>query len=315
MIYTILGQTDFQVSKICFGSLTIGPLQANLTLLKGAEVIKAALDQGINFIDTAELYDNYAYIKEGIKGHKEEVIIATKSYAYNKSLMSKSLEKARREMDRDRIEIFLLHEQESEFTIKGHWEALEYLLNAKAKGLVGAVGISTHAIAAVAAATKIKEIDVIHPMLNYQGLGIIDGNIAQMISAVQKAKKAGKGIYTMKAIGGGNLIGNVQEALGWAIDQKFIDSVAIGMKTPEEVRVNVAWMLGETPNQSDLELVSKEPRRLLIDEWCIGCGKCVEVCSQKALSVIDGKAQVNQESCVLCGYCGAACHDFYIKII
>lgn len=315
MIYTTLGETNLEVSKICFGSLTISPRQANLSISKGAEVIKTALDLGINFIDTAELYDNYAYIKEGIKGHKDEVIIATKSYAYNKDLMSKSLEKARREMDRDRIDIFLLHEQESHLTIKGHFEALEYLLNAKAKGIVGAVGISTHAIAAVEAAAEIKEIDVIHPMLNYQGLGIIDGNIDQMISAVQKAKEAGKGIYIMKAIGGGNLIGNVQEALGWAIDQKFIDSVAIGMKSPEEVRINVSWMLGENPNPRDLEMVSKEPRKLLINEWCIGCGKCVEVCSQNALTIVDGKAIVNQESCVLCGYCSAACKDFYIKIV
>lgn len=315
MIYTKLGQTNFKVSKICFGSLTISPLQANLTLLKGAELIKTALDLGINFIDTAELYDNYGYIKEGIKGHENRVIIATKSYAYSKILMSQSLEKARREMNRDRIDIFLLHEQESEFTIKGHLEALEYLLNAKEKGIVGAVGISTHAIAAVKAAIEIKEIDVIHPMLNYQGLGIIDGNIDQMISAVQKAKKAGKGIYSMKAIGGGNLMGNVQEALDWAFKQKYVDSVAIGMKSPEEVRINIARMMGEEPKEKDLEKVTKEPRKLLIDEWCIGCGNCVEVCSQKALSIIDGKAKVNQVSCVLCGYCGAACKDFYIKIV
>ncbi len=119
----------------------------------------------------------------------------------------------------------------------------------------------------------------------------------------------------MKAIGGGNLIGSVQQAIRWALSLESVDSVAIGMKSPEEVRVNIAWMLGEKPNKKDLELVTREPRKLLIDEWCEGCGKCVDVCSQKALSIINGKARIDQQSCVFCGYCGSACRDFYIKVV
>jgi aryl-alcohol dehydrogenase-like predicted oxidoreductase len=315
MIYAKLGQTGFMVSRICFGALTIGPLQANLSLAEGAQVIKTALELGINFIDTAEMYKNYDYIREGLKGCRQDVIIATKSYAYNKELAEKSLEKARREMNRDRIDIFMLHEQESYLTIKGHWEALEYLWNAKDKGIIGAVGISTHTVAAVQAAAEIKEIDVIHPMLNIRGLGIVDGTVDQMLAAIAQAKEAGKGIYTMKAIGGGNLLGNVQEALNWVFRQKGVDAVAIGMKSPEEVRINTAWLLGEAPNKKDLAKVSLEPRRLLIDRWCEGCGRCVDVCSQKALSLFKGKAVVDQESCLLCGYCGAACREFNIKIV
>ncbi len=315
MIYRQLGKTGFLVSAICFGSLTIGPLQANLSLGQGAEVIKAALDTGINFIDTAEYYQNYAYIKEALKGRSEDIIIASKSYAYSKELMAKSLEKARRELNRDRIEIFLLHEQESLLTLKGHWEAIEYLLEAKAKGIIGAVGMSTHRIEGVQAATQLDEIEVIHPMLNKEGLGIQDGSVEEMLQAIRKAKQAGKGIYSMKPIGGGNLIAKVEAALKWSFELDCVDAVAIGMKSPEEVRINAAWSVGKVPNSQDLAKVTREPRRLLIGEGCFGCGKCLEKCSQEALSLRDGKSTVDIEKCVLCGYCAPLCPDFCIKVI
>ena len=41
--------------------------------------------------------------------------------------MEKAFEEARRKLNRDKLDIFLLHEQESGLTIKGHWEAVEYL--------------------------------------------------------------------------------------------------------------------------------------------------------------------------------------------
>lgn len=315
MIYTQLGQIPFKVSRICFGALTIGPLQANLSLSEGADVIRTAFDYGINFIDTAEMYLTYPYIKEALKGINSDIVIATKSYAYTKELMAKSLEKARKELDRDVIEIFMLHEQESDLTLKGHWEAMEFLLNAKAKGIVGAVGISTHAVEGVTAASKIKEIDVIHPMLNKKGIGIIDGDINKMTEAVQQAFKEGKGIYGMKAIGGGNLIGNVQQALEWAFQFEWAHSIAIGMKTPAEVHVNVAWLLGEQPDEEILRQVKLEKRKLHIEDWCSGCGACVQGCPQKALEIVNKKATVDIENCVLCGYCGAYCPDFCIKVI
>lgn len=315
MIYERLGSTQFMISKICFGSLTIGPLQANLTVPDGAYVIKTALNQGINFIDTAEIYNNYAYIREALKGWNKDVIVASKSYAYTAELMAESLETARKELNRDIIDIFLLHEQESALTIKGHWPAMEYLLEQKSKGKVGAVGISTHAVSAVEAAMDINEIDVIHPMLNMKGLGIIDGNISQMLQAVKTASEKGKGIYGMKAIAGGNLIGQVEQALKWAFNLKFVNSVAVGMKSPAEVEVNIAWLKGENPDLGNLKQISSEQRNLHIEEWCIGCGKCVNACGQRAMSIINEKASVDKDRCVLCGYCGAVCRDFCIKII
>lgn len=134
MQYSLLGKSNLKVSRLCFGALTIGPLQANLSLSQGAAILRYALQRGINFIDTAETYGTYPYIREALKGHPNEVVIASKSYAYTYAGMKQSVDRARLALDRDQIEVFLLHEQETALTLHGHRAALDFLLDAKLKG-------------------------------------------------------------------------------------------------------------------------------------------------------------------------------------
>ena len=315
MDYNYLGKTNLKVSKVCFGSLTIGPLQANLSQKQGSKIIRHALERGVNFIDTAEIYDTYPYIREALKGYSKEVIIATKSYAYEASVMKESLEKARRELDRDVIDIFLLHEQESILTIKGHWQAVEYLLKAKAQGLVRAIGLSTHTVAGVKGALEIPEMEIIHPLINYQGLGILDGTRDEMLSLLKQGKSMGKGIYGMKPIGGGNLLVEAEKALTWALQRPELDAVAVGMQSISEVNINLALAEGREPDPEDLEIVKNKVRYLLIEDYCEGCGACVAKCPQKALQIIEARAKVEKEKCLLCGYCAGVCPYFAIKVI
>ena len=70
----ILGDTNIEVSRLCFGSLTMTPFQANLSIKEGAYLINYAYDKVINFLDTAEIYSNYNYIKEALKGIKRKII-------------------------------------------------------------------------------------------------------------------------------------------------------------------------------------------------------------------------------------------------
>jgi aryl-alcohol dehydrogenase-like predicted oxidoreductase len=315
MEYRQLGLTGMAVSRLCFGALTIGPLQAGLPLPEGARVIRAALEGGVNFIDTAELYGTYDYIREALKGYNREVIITSKSYAYTREGMQDSLERARRELDRDVVDIFLLHEQESIHTIRGHWSALEYLLEAKAKGKIRAIGISTHLVSGVEAATQVPEIEVVHPLYNIEGLGIGDGNREDMYRAIEAAHAAGKGVYSMKPLGGGNLLRRSDEALAYVLAQSAIDAVAMGMRTLEEVAMNLCLVEGNEVPSNVRTQVSQVKRSLHIEEWCEGCGKCVERCHTGALTIQDTKARVDREQCLLCGYCGSACPLFCIKVV
>lgn len=315
MEYRILGSTGIKVSRLGFGSLTIGPLQANLPLKEGVRVLDTAFDNGINLIDTAELYNNYMYLKEALKNRRSKVIVSTKSYAYSRETAEKSLMKALEEIGTDYIDIFSLHEQESEHTIRGHYEAIEYFIKAKEKGIIRAIGISTHAVAAVRASIKYPEIAVVHPIINKAGLGIIDGTREDMLQAIQAAASAGKGIYAMKALGGGNLIKDAGECFDFILNNDNIHSAVVGMQSTAEVMNNIAiFEKREVPMEIQKQIINKK-RKLLIDFWCIGCGSCSKKCNQNAIEIIDGKAKVNPEKCVLCGYCGAYCPEFCIKII
>jgi aryl-alcohol dehydrogenase-like predicted oxidoreductase len=314
MEYRYLGNTGLLVSRLCFGSLTMGPLQAKLPIAEGAELLMEAFERGVNFIDTAELYNNYEYIKHAVKSKRDKVIISAKSYAYSTTTAEESLQKAMKEINTDYIDIFSLHEQESEHTIRGHYEALEYFIKAKEKGYIRAIGISTHNIAAVEAALKYPEIQVIHPIINIAGLGIIDGSKEDMLQAIENAAKAGKGIYSMKVLGGGNLIHSAKECFDFILSNQNIHSVAVGMQSKAEIINNIAVFEGREVSEEIKSQINNTKRKLLIDTWCSGCGTCTEKCQQKALKLVDGKAQVNLEKCVLCGYCSAYCKEFCIKI-
>lgn len=316
--YRPLGSTGFKVSPICFGTLTLSPLQANLPLEKGADLLKEAYDLGINFWDTAESYYNYQYIKLALKKIKEPVVWATKTYAYTKEGARKALENARSSVDTDVVPIFMLHEQESRLTLEGHKPALDFLLEAKIKGQVNAVGISTHCVAAVKAILEFKELDVIHPIINYRGIGIKDGTLKEMLKAVKDAYDHGFGVYAMKVLGGGHLIPEARRAVNFAKALPYLHSFALGISNREELQASLCYVNDlELPKDVNNTLTGKK-RVLKIEDWCVGCGRCVENCPQGALFLeTNGQekyARVDTSTCIFCGYCGVYCEEFCIKI-
>jgi len=52
----ILGKTGIEVTELCFGALPMGPLQKNMDLESSTKVVAHALQKGINFVDTAQMY-------------------------------------------------------------------------------------------------------------------------------------------------------------------------------------------------------------------------------------------------------------------
>lgn len=316
MQYSKLGNTELVVSRLCFGSLTISPLQACLPIDRGADIIKYSYEKGINFIDTAELYDNYQYLREALKKiNRKDFIIATKSYSYSEKTAEKSLMKALNELETDYIDIFLLHEQESENTIRGHYEAIEYFLKAKKKGIIRAFGISTHRTQGVVDSLKYDEIEVLHPIINKAGLGIQDGNIEDMLQSIELAYNKGKGIYGMKPLGGGHLINTVEESFNFVKEIPHLHSIAIGMQSKDEVDANVNLLLeGNIPKKIKEKLELKK-RKLHIADWCIGCGRCVERCKHDGIRISNNKAKPVNENCILCGYCAKVCPEFCIKVV
>ena len=179
-----------------------------------------------------------------MKGFDARPVIATKSYAYNAGDAAKSVEKARKALDMDVIDIFLMHEQESRLTLRGHREALEYYLNEREKGRIGAVGVSTHNIEVVRAICDMSEIDVIHPLINKTGIGIGDGTIGEMLEAVRNAYGKGKGVYGMKPLGG---TCSIPMMSAWIFTGAFfVHSIAVGMQNIDEVEMNIIKFEADT---------------------------------------------------------------------
>ena len=310
-----LGATGIEVSRLCFGSLTMTPFQANLSIKEGAYLINYAYDKGINFLDTAEIYENYGYIKEALKGIKREgYVLATKTYAYTEEMAKTSLDLALKEVGTDYIDIFLLHEQESIHTIRGHYDAIKYLLKAKEQGKIRAIGISTHKVAGAQAVAEFKEIDIIHPIVNKNGIGINDGSIDDMLKELKILNEMGKGIYAMKPLGGGHLIKEATNAFNFVKNLPYIDSIAIGLQSTDEIDANIqllekGYIIEELENK-----MKRKNRKLSIADYCIACGNCVKRCQQNGINIIDNRA-VSNEKCILCGYCAKVCPEFCIKVI
>jgi len=313
-----LGARGPEVSSLCFGTLTLGRLQRDLPADEGAELICYAASQGVDFVDTAELYGTYPHVALALRQYPE-LKVSTKTYAHDAEGATRSLEEAQEGLGREYIDIFLIHEQQNQHTLRGHERALRYLAQKRQEGVIGAIGISTHCVAAVNAAVgfgrEFGGLDVIHPLINREGLGIADGTRAEMEEACAAAKAANIGILAMKALGGGHLIDAPQSAFAYVMAAPFIDAVAVGMQSRAEVDYNVAVWNRQSPDARARAACAGAPRCMMVHDWCAGCGDCQARCVQRAITIRDGRAEINSEVCVRCGYCAADCPEFCIKVI
>jgi len=311
-----LGKTGIKVTELCFGALPLGPLQANISVEAGAKLIRTALEKGINFIDTAEVYQTYPYIKKALEGYNDEVIIATKSNVKTYGEMEKSIKDALKSLNRTYIDIFHLHAARvTPSVFEERAGAFQCLKEYKEKGIIRAIGISTHVVEVIKRAAEIEGIDIIFSIINKLGLGIVDGNASDMIKAISQASKAGKGIYAMKALAGGRLIGELEASINYVRDIKGISSVAVGMISEDELELNIKIFNNEEISQELFCKKIKPTKKLFISSFCKGCGTCVKACPNNALSLENGKAVVDHKLCILCGYCNPVCPEFAIRLI
>ena len=307
---TMLGNTGLEVTVAGFGVLPIGPSQLKLPVEEGAEIIRYALDKGINFMDTAQYYRTYPYISKALEcGKYDDVIICSKSLCEDYDGMMDAIYEARRDLNREKIDIFLMHEVRSgQFEErKGAWQAL---VDAKAQGLVRSIGLSTHHVDTTMAAADMEELDVVFPLINYMGLGIRKGEEfatkEEMMAAIKKCHDAGKGVFSMKAFGGGSLTANYQQALDYVFEKDEIDSVMIGFGKKSDVDDIFAYLDGTMPKDYNPDVSKKKV--YVNQEDCEGCGACKRACPAGAIFYNEeGLAEVDHEKCLTCGYCSPVC--------
>ena len=302
-----LGSTNIYVSEIGFGVLTMGGSQLDLPIDEGAELIKYALSRGINFFDTAQYYETYPYMRKAFDESEQTPIICSKCLGHGYFEMRYAVKEALEELNRDYIDIFLMHEVRPDEDRSGAWE---YLLEAKKEGLVKAIGISTHHIDIVEEYTNLDGIDVMFPLINYDGLGIRKGNSSgtseEMAAAIKNASQKGIGVFAMKVFGGGHLTCTYQKALNYVKNLEGIDSMMIGFGKKSEIDNAIDYIEDKLDKnyQPDVSL-----KKTYIEPGnCEGCGACIARCPNKALYFNEeGFAEVNHDICLTCGYCAPVC--------
>lgn len=310
-----LGNTDIFVTSIGLGVLTIGNTQLDLPLQEGAEIVRYAYEKGINLFDTAQYYETYPYIREAFKdvdmsvNNPDRPIIASKSLDHSYEEMESAIQECLEALGLEKIDIFKMHEVRQDPDWDDRAGAWQCLLDYKAKGVVKAIGVSTHHIDVVERMASVPECDIVFPLINYAGLGIRKGSQAgtadEMAAAIKRCLDAGKGVFAMKAFGGGNLTDTYMKALNYVRDLGC-HSIMIGMGFKHEVDDIVAYAEGRLPEDYQPDVKHK---KIHIDQGdCEGCGACLKRCPNKAIYWNDqGLADVNYNICLTCGYCAPVC--------
>lgn len=321
----VLGNTGIEVSELSFGTLILGKNQANLTIEEGGQTVKEAFELGINFFDTAQTYGTEGHLREGLSGVGDRAIISTKTRARKRDVAQRDFEASLKELHREYIDIYHLHLVHGAQDLADRRGVLDFLLELKEQGLIKAIGASVHKVEAARVVVAESDIDVLFPVLNSHGLGIMDGSIDDMVEVCRRAEARGMGIYAMKPLGGGHLRKYPEEPFGFLRNLGFVDSICVGMKSPAEVEMNVSIFEGWEVSKETLAQIETVSRTLKIYGHCLGCGACVEACAQEALSLDrsrtdeskgkKGQSVVNQDKCILCGYCAEVCPQFVIRVI
>ena len=314
--YRRLGNSGLKVSEYCLGVLPMGPLQANRPESEIIEIIEKAVEYGVTFFDTAEMYQTEATLGKALQGKREQVVIATKSQAATYDDMARAFEKSLRELGTDYIDLYLMHSARPPLAVfEVKQGAHQFLCEMKEQKVLRAVGISTHSMPVVKIAAERNDIDVVFPLINLTGRGIVDGNREEMLEGIRLASQNGKGIYAMKVFAGGNLLNEYDEALNWVRSITEIDACAIGVVTLKELEMNLK-VFGVDRISDDALFVPASVKKLYIFPLvCVGCGTCIDTCPNTALSLQEGKAVVDPDLCVMCGYCSPHCPVMAIRLL
>lgn len=307
----ILGRSGIEVTEFCLGLLPMGPLQAKLAQEEQIKIIRRARQEGVAFFDTAEAYQTQAALGQALRGMRRDCVIATKSKSVTYEAMQASVQKSLAELETDYIDIYLLHGIGPD-DFEKRAGALRCLLEMKEKGVIRAVGVSVHDPASMRLSVQRDDIDVILTIINKEGLGIKDGTREEMMETIKEARLRNKGVYIMKALGGGTLLQDIQGSLSWVRDIPEIHATALGVISTDELLMDLSCFGAPDLVYSIPEVKAKE--FFVVPVLCIACGSCVEKCPSGSVSIINEKAVIDKAKCVRCGYC-SDCNEFAIRTV
>lgn len=235
-----LGPMGVEVSRLAMGTGTNGAggssNQTKKLGVKGlADLFRTAVDNGVTFWDTADQYGTHPHAREALKGvSREKVTILSKTHASTEKEMRADLDRFRRELNTDYIDILLLHAM-----MDGDWPerkkgAMAVISEAREKGIVRTHGTSCHTLEALKTAAANPWVQVDLARINPARVAM-DADPQTVIAVLKQMKASGKGVIGMKILGAGRLRNKADESLQFALSLDCVDCFTIGSESRAEM--------------------------------------------------------------------------------
>lgn len=274
VVYRELGSTGFKVSEVSMGVMNT----------RDTELIQAALDAGMNYLDTAHDYmggvNEINVGKVLKKNDRDKIFVTTKVPKVNPAEMRNKMELSLKRLNLDYVDLLLLHITDNrDEALNKEW--MKTFEKAKKDGLCRFIGVSTHSnmVEVINAAVESKLWEAVltgYSFLSPKGL----------TDTIEKARKAGLAMIAMKTQASGkgfseHKMGNItpnQAALKWVLENKYIDTVIPGFTTFEQLKEDVAVM-GMKLSFFDKRAL-KHTREMCVSDYCIGVAGCTGCLNQ-----------------------------------
>jgi len=233
-----LGKTGIQTSLLAMGTGTVGSghhsHQTALGIEGLSDLLRHGYDQGLRFFDVADSYGSHPHAAEALKHiPREKVTILTKSWARDAAGMRADIERFRKELSADYIDILLMHcLTEDDWTTRFR-PAMDVLEEAREKGIIRAHGCSCHSIGALRAAAKSPWVQVDLARINPIGAHM-DADPQTVVSVLREMRTSGKAVIGMKILGQGDMRDRVDEALKYALSLGVLNAFTIGAESRSE---------------------------------------------------------------------------------
>jgi len=234
----VLGTTGIKTSRLAMGTGTVGygghSHQTSLGVRGLSELLLNGYDHGLRFFDAADSYGSHPHVAEALKHvPRDKVTVLTKTWSRDAKSARADLERFRRELGTDYLDICLMH-----CLTEGDWtdryrEVMDVLSEAREKGIIRAHGCSCHSIEALRAAAKSPWVEVDLARINPMG-SHMDADPDTVVGVLRQMRASGKGIVGMKILGQGDLSKRQDEALKYALSLGVLDAFTIGAENKEE---------------------------------------------------------------------------------
>jgi aryl-alcohol dehydrogenase-like predicted oxidoreductase len=269
-----LGRTGIPVSEVGMGVM----------VTPNPEVVRAALDAGVTYFDTARVYmggRNEGILAEGLGARRKEVVVATKCASYGSaSAIVASCEQSLAALKTDWIDVYQLHGVSGRRMVLAP-EALEGLAALKKAGKIRFAGVTTHSGMAevLDAAVEAGAYDTVLTTYNFReppGLG----------DAVRRAAAAGVGVIAMKIMAGGYRDAAVpglnpfQAALRWVLKQPGVATTIPSLTSFEQLKENLDAAASSFGARDALAL--ELYAAAIESRHCRACGGCAGQCARGA---------------------------------